>query len=94
MGPRKKVLVGSVLCSVLALQALTVTGQHSGDFLSRHEAGDWGDGLNLQEYEDNERAIGEGLAVASAYLLSNGETLWILSDAGGIATRLLLGSEF
>ena len=93
MGPRKKVLLGSVLCSVVAMQAITASGYRSGDFLRRHESGDWGEALSWQDHEDNENALADGLAVASAYLLPIGETLWIMTDAGQRITRLALGSE-
>ena len=80
-------------CTLAATEAITAAGRAPSHFLDRHLAGDWGEGLTFAEQQSNELAVAQGLAVASAYLLENGETLWVLTEIGGQVTRMLLGDE-
>ena len=61
-------------------------------FLARHASGDWGD-LGAGEKRANEYARGHACRVCSAYQLSDGDQLWVITAADRSATFLLLPDE-
>jgi hypothetical protein len=61
-------------------------------FLARHANGDWGD-LDDHDRKANEYAMEHDLKVLSAYSLSSGEKIWIITEADRSATTILLPSE-
>ena len=62
-------------------------------FLARHANGDWGE-LSESDREANEYALKHGLRVLSAYTLSSGEKIWIITEADRSRTTILLPSEY
>ncbi|OZC01199.1 hypothetical protein [Rubricoccus marinus] len=75
--------------------ALEVVRSHSLDvvgLLHRHRAGDWGS-VSEHDARANDRAVGEGTRVLSAYETTGGR-LWIITEADRSATTVLLPSEY
>ena len=62
-------------------------------FLSRHANGDWGE-VDDHDRKANEHALEHGLRVLSAYTLSTGERIWIITEADRSVTTILLPSEY
>jgi len=61
--------------------------------LQRHTAGDWGD-LCAEDKEVNDRAVVEGTRILSAYRAANGTKFWIITDAEGAVTTILLPEDY
>src|SRR4051794_9289258 len=85
--------LGQVVATPGALAALDAAGQIPMAFLHRHQCGDYGV-VNAEDRQANERAIIEGTRILSAYLLSTGEKLWIITEADRSSSCLLLPSEY
>jgi len=59
----------------------------------RHLTGDWGE-VDDHDRRENELSVVQGFRLLSAYTLSNGTKLWIITEADRSATTLLLPSEY
>src|SRR5579872_5323300 len=64
-------------------------GQEPWPFISRHVAGDWGE-LDEEDRRENELSGKEGFRILSAYTLSDGTKIWIITEADRSATTILL----
>jgi hypothetical protein len=62
-------------------------------YLTRHANGDWGE-VDEHDRKANEYALEHGLRVLSAYTLSSGERIWIITEADRSSTCLLLPKEY
>ena len=76
-----------------ALAAFQTTGEGIQPFLTRHLRGDWGD-LDTHDWSENEYSLRRGFRLLSAYALSNGTTIWVITEAEGSATTILLPTEY
>ena len=85
--------LGRVVATPGALQALEESGESPGIFIKRHVSGDWGE-VDEHDQQENEFSIEHGFRLLSAYTLSNGTKLWIITEADRGATTLLLPSEY
>jgi hypothetical protein len=85
--------LGRIVGTPGALLALEEAGENPHAFLRRHLAGDWGD-LDDHDRHENERSLTDGCRLLSAYTLSTGTRLWIITEADRSATTLLLPSEY
>jgi hypothetical protein len=61
--------------------------------LIRHVCGDWGD-LDAHDREVNEYALLHGQRLLSAYTLSNGTKIWVITDGDRSVTTFLLPEEY
>jgi hypothetical protein len=62
-------------------------------FLRRHVIGDWGD-LGAEDWEANYEAVTSGGRLLSAYVVREGEQLWIITEADRSSTTILLPEEY
>ena len=90
---RKWLELGRVVATPGALQALDEAGQTPVEFLIRHQHGDWGT-VPDEDQTLNDTALEEGLRVLSAYELSTGEKLWVITEWDRSVTTLLLPEEY
>jgi hypothetical protein len=92
---RRQVYVplGRVLATPGALRTLAVAGADGAVYLARHAAGDWGD-VDAHDWAANDRALLADERLLSAYVLPNGERLWIITEADRSASTLLLPDEY
>lgn len=86
-------ILGQVVATPGALEALEMASQSSTDILNRHVIGDWGD-LDAQDKQTNNDALRNGERLLSAYTLASGERIWIITEADRSVTTLLLPSEY
>jgi hypothetical protein len=86
-------ILGQIVATRGALQALAASSQNPLEFLSRHARGDWGE-LCVEDREQNALALREGYRLMSAYTLGNGEKLWIITESDRSVTTLLLPQEY
>ena len=84
---------GRIVATPGALAALEEAGESPGIFLKRHLTGDWGE-VDDHDRRENELSVVQGFRLLSAYTLSNGTKLWIITEADRSATTLLLPSEY
>src|SRR3954452_11557396 len=61
--------------------------------LARHVHGDWGD-LCKADKRENEHALKDGTRIFSAYHLSTGAKVWVITEADRSVTTILLPSEY
>lgn len=86
-------LLGRVVATPGALQPFEDAGQHPTLFLTRHITGDWGE-LDEHDRAENELSVVRGFRILSAYTLSTGTRIWIITEADRSVTTLLLPSEY
>ncbi len=92
MSPPKFAL-GAIVATPGAVRALNDSSQSPFEFLRRHVSGDWGR-LDVDDKRENELSLREGFRLLSAYRLSTGVKLWIITEADRSVTTLLLPDEY
>ncbi len=92
-GAAPKFLLGRMVATPGALRALTEAGEEPLTYLCRHASGDWGE-LCEEDKKENEFSVGECLRILSAYKLSTGVKIWIITEADRSATTILLAEEY
>ena len=93
-----KFVMGRLLSTPGALEALQEASQSPASLLSRHVSGDWGD-MCEEDKQANERALEDGSRIFSAYVLTTGEKLWVITEAEDdqgrrVASTILKPSEY
>ena len=73
---------GRILATPACLEELQRAGQTLWEFLARHLAGDWGE-LDAEDKAANDEAVKDGSRILSAYRLTTGEKIWIITEAAG-----------
>ena len=86
------------LATPAAIQALAEAQVAREDLLRRHFAGDWGD-VNPDDWQENDRALDTGSRILSAYVISTGVRVWVMTEAASAtglrsATTILLPTEY
>src|SRR5262245_34514975 len=72
--------LGHVVATPGALDALQAAGQQAQEFLARHVRGDWGE-LTDDDWRENNFSLTRTLRLLSDYHLTNGEKIWIITEA-------------
>src|SRR2546422_9639607 len=90
---KAKFLLGQLVATPGALKALEEAGQSPLEFLSRHQQGDWGE-LSEEDKKENEFSILNDLRILSAYTLTTGVKIWVITEADRSATTILLPEEY
>lgn len=85
--------LGAVYATPGALQALEDAGETIDLYLARHLSGDWGE-VAAEDREENRLSIEQGFRVLSAYTLTTGVKIWIITEADRSATTVLLPEEY
>ena len=85
--------LGRIVATPGALAALEEAGESPGIFLKRHVTGDWGE-VDQHDKQENEFSVAHGFRLLSAYPVTNGTKLWIITEADRSATTILLPSEY
>lgn len=93
-----KFSLGQIVATPAALDALEESGQAPIELLRRHCQGDWGD-LSSDDKQSNEEALEHGSRIFSAYILTTGVKLWVITEAqddSGVraSTCILLPDEY
>jgi len=96
IAPKKKTKpfpLGRIVATPGALEAIDDSGETPADFLRRHAQCDWGD-VSEDDWRLNDEALEQGDRLLSAYHTSNGEKIWVISEADRSATTILLPEEY
>ena len=72
--------LGKIVATPAAIEALKNAGTNARDLLARHSRGDWGD-LNQEDKDANDASLIDGSRLLSAYRLSSGEKVWLITEA-------------
>jgi hypothetical protein len=91
--PRALFPLGQLVATPGALDAIWRNGAGAWTYLSRHVTGDWGE-LSAADKAENELSVREGFRIVSAYILTDGTKVWIITEADRSATTILLPDEY
>lgn len=86
-------ILGQLVATPGALEALERNHQVPSDFLERHLNHDWGD-LDDDDKRENDYSVLHGFRILSAYTLKDGTRVWIITEADRSVTTILLPSEY
>lgn len=75
------------------LQAFEASGDEPLAFLLKHVNLDPGD-LSPEDIQENQRSVENGWRILSAYRLSDGTKIWLITESNRASTCLLLPSEY
>ena len=85
--------LGRIVATPGALAAISEAGQSPAVLLGRHSVGDWGE-VDDHDGHENERSVAFGCRLLSAYTLTTGVKLWVITEADRSVTTLLLPAEY
>jgi len=89
----KTVSLGRVVATPGALETLEKSGESFLPYLARHAGRDYGD-ISPEDWEENEFSIQKELRILSAYTLTDGAKIWIITEADRSVTTILLPEEY
>lgn len=90
--PGHKFHAGQTRATPAALEAMKNAGHMASEFLSRHVTGDWGD-HDPEQKAMNDTALQNGEPLHSIYHLSNGQEIWVFTEADRSTTTILLPED-
>lgn len=85
--------LGSIYMTPSAIEALGEAGQSAQEFISRHARLEQGE-LSDEDHRENIFSVDKHLRIFSAFKTSQGEKLWVITEADRSATTILLPSEY
>jgi hypothetical protein len=85
--------LGQVVSTPGALEAMAKADTNGMMLLLRHVTGDWGE-VCEEDARENELSVKEGFRILSAYTLSTGVKIWIITESDRSATTFLLPDEY
>ena len=88
-----KFALGSEVITPGACSAIARTVCNPRQFLDRHMSGDWGD-LGDEDKMLNDIAVKHGERILSAYTLSDGTRIYVITEADRSSTCILLPEEY
>lgn len=88
-----KFRLGMVVITPGALMAFHSSMDRLVPFLIRHVSGDWGE-VDAEDRRVNEESLRTGRRLLSAYTLSDGTKIWLITEADRQSTTVLLPEEY
>ena len=85
--------LGSLYVTPGALQAFAEASESPSRFLDRHMSGDWGE-ISSPDRDENQLSLEQRFRILSAYTLTTGVKIWIITEADRSATTVLLPEEY
>jgi len=85
--------LGQLVATPGALAAIEESGDSLVTYLNRHVTGDWGE-LDAHDQKENDLGISHNLRILSAYTLSSGVKIWVITEADRSSTTALLPEEY
>ncbi len=86
-------LLGKVVATPGALEAMDQYAINALDLLRRHLSGDWGN-VPPSDAEENMRSVENGWRILSSYPVNDDQNIWIITEADRSVTTLLLPEEY
>jgi hypothetical protein len=88
-----KFSLGQVVATPGALAALQEAQDSFWLYLLRHCSGDWGE-VNAEDAAENELSLRDGFRLLSAYTITSGIKIWVITERDRSATTILLPEEY
>ena len=85
--------LGQLVATPGALAEIEASGDSLVGYLNRHVTGDWGD-LDEHDRKENDLGLKHDLRILSAYTLSSGVRIWVITEADRSSTCVLLPEEY
>ena len=85
--------LGQTVMTPGAIEVLEGTAESPGDFIARHQSGDWGE-VCADDAQANQEALHQGFRLMSVYRTAEGKKLWVITEADRSVTTLLLPEEY
>ncbi len=85
--------LGDVVITPGALAAFVAAGASISPYLAQHQQGVWGT-LDPHDIQANEEALKSGARLLSAYQLTDGTTIWIITESDRSSTCVLLPDDY
>ncbi len=86
--------LGQVVATPGALRAMEENSVDGFNLLRRHADGDWGE-VSKEDQLENQRSVKNGYRVLSSYKLNTqGDKVWVITEADRSSTCLLLPQEY
>ena len=85
--------LGQTVATPGALASLQEAGENPLTYLLRHVTGDFGD-LPEEDIEENRRSLAQDLRIFSAYQLSSGVKIWVITEWDRSVTTILLPGDY
>lgn len=92
MTPKRALPLGQLVITCAADAAFQASGDVPYPFINRHRRYDWGN-VSADDAQANDDAVMHGRRVLSSYRLSDGTTVWIITEADRSVTTVLLPSD-
>lgn len=86
--------LGFIVVTAGAIALLNSNAMSEADLLARHECGYWGEAVSPEDAQANVDAVSNDGRILSAFLLPDGGTVWIITEAGRSFTIILLPTDF
>ncbi len=86
--------LGDVVVPAGAIALLTSNAMPYAVLLAKHGCGNWGEAVSPEDAQANADAVSNGGRIFSAFLLPDGGTIWIMTEAGRSFTIILLPTDF
>jgi hypothetical protein len=86
-------LLGRIVATPGALEALEEANQNPFEFIQRHQTGNWGE-LCEEDKRENEFSVRNDFRILSSYRTRNGVKIWVITEADRSVTTLLLPHEY
>jgi hypothetical protein len=75
------------------MDALNESGEWAAKYLLKHQCGEWSD-LGEADKRENELSLEQNARILSAYVLANGQRIYIITEWDRLVTTILLCSEY
>jgi hypothetical protein len=85
--------LGKIVATPNALREFARASEDPLPYLTRHVGGDWGD-LSEADKIENDFSVANGFRILSAYTLSTGTKIWIITEADRSSTCVLLPEDY
>ena len=85
--------LGQVVATPGANESLATAQTSAWELLSRHVAGDFGD-VDAEDWQANLDAINGDARILSAYTLTTGDRLWVITEADRSSSCILRPDEY
>ncbi len=85
--------LGRLEATARALAALDESDETIDQLLARHRIGDWGV-VCAEDWAMNDRDVHAGYRLHSAYRLSTGVKVWVMTESNRMLTTVLLPDEY
>lgn len=85
--------LGQIVATPGALELLTENNVSPSTLLVRHVSGDWGD-MDDEDKKSNDDAVKYGNRTFSAYVLPDGDKVWIITESDRSYTTILKPEEY